>query len=155
MNKRLITLVVLGASAAFGWFLSSTYVRHEAFEQQNQPEPVPVASFEAATSTEPLPPDYSSEPISATPANPILPTEPKPRENGGCYIGGCSSQLCSESTDLASTCEWRESYACFATATCERQSDGACGWTESPELKQCLANPSSNTELEAEVISTM
>ena len=58
-----------------------------------------------------------------------------------CFIGGCSSQLCSDRDDLISTCEWRDEYACYKTATCERQADGACGWTQTPELAACLANP--------------
>lgn len=62
------------------------------------------------------------------------------RSTGGCYIGGCSSQLCSDDDDLASTCEWTDAYACYDTATCERQATGECGWTETPALKQCLAD---------------
>jgi len=30
-------------------------------------------------------------------------------------------------------------YACYADATCERQADGACGWTEDAVLAACLA----------------
>lgn len=65
-----------------------------------------------------------------------------PREvsTGGCYVGGCSGQLCSDRQDVASTCEWREEYACYQQAQCERQADGQCGWTQTNELMQCLAN---------------
>ena len=55
-----------------------------------------------------------------------------------CFVGGCSGQLCTDRDDIASTCEWREEYACYRTATCERQDDGACGWTETPVLRACL-----------------
>lgn len=58
---------------------------------------------------------------------------------GACFVGGCSGQICSEQPGIISTCEWREEYACYQTATCERQADGACGWTETPELNSCLA----------------
>lgn len=58
-----------------------------------------------------------------------------------CYTGGCSGQYCSDQEGLISTCEFRPEYACYDTATCERQDDGACGWTETPELDACLANP--------------
>ena len=66
-------------------------------------------------------------------------------ENGaiardGCYIGGCSSQICSEDPDVISTCEWFEEYACYRNATCERQADGQCGWTETESLQQCIAD---------------
>jgi eight-cysteine-cluster-containing protein len=57
-----------------------------------------------------------------------------------CFVGGCSGQLCSDQEGLISTCEWREEYACYATASCERQADGACGWTPTTELNSCLAN---------------
>jgi eight-cysteine-cluster-containing protein len=58
-----------------------------------------------------------------------------------CMVGGCSGQLCLEpGDDRASTCEWREEYACYRSAACERQADGACGWTETPELRACLAS---------------
>ena len=60
------------------------------------------------------------------------------RQQDGCFIGGCSSQLCSDQGGVGSTCEWLEEYACYRTATCERQPDGACGWTPTPELTACL-----------------
>lgn len=58
-----------------------------------------------------------------------------------CYVGGCSGQICSENEGVISTCEWREEYACYRTATCEVQADGNCGWTQSAELQACLATP--------------
>ncbi len=58
---------------------------------------------------------------------------------GGCFVGGCSGQICSDQKDIASTCEWRESYACYRSAKCERQQSGQCGWTETSELKMCLS----------------
>ncbi len=66
------------------------------------------------------------------------PTTPKPVQ-GKCYIGGCSAQICSDQPDMASTCEYREQYACYKqNSTCERQSNGACGWTQTPALKACI-----------------
>lgn len=61
---------------------------------------------------------------------------------GKCYIGGCSSQLCTDAPDALSTCEYKPEYSCYKSATCERQSNGACGWTETIELTSCLAHPS-------------
>ncbi len=55
-----------------------------------------------------------------------------------CYVGGCSGQICSDQEDVASTCEYHESYACYQSATCERQLSGECGWTPTPELSACL-----------------
>lgn len=57
---------------------------------------------------------------------------------GTCYRGGCSSQLCSDQPDMVSTCEFREEYACYQRAVCERQSSGECGWTETSELRACI-----------------
>jgi hypothetical protein len=58
---------------------------------------------------------------------------------GRCYVGGCSSQICSDREDVISTCEWRPQYACYRTATCERQASGQCGWTMTSALQQCLS----------------
>lgn len=63
-----------------------------------------------------------------------------PVASGGCYVGGCSSQICSEDPGAISTCEFKEEYACYKTAKCERQTNGQCGWTETAELNMCLAN---------------
>jgi hypothetical protein len=64
-----------------------------------------------------------------------------PPAEAPCYVGGCSGQLCTDEPGAVSTCEWRPEYACYQTATCARQADGACGWTETPELTSCLASP--------------
>jgi hypothetical protein len=58
-----------------------------------------------------------------------------------CYVGGCSGQICSDREGVISTCEFRPEYACYRSARCERQANGACGWTRTPELTSCLANP--------------
>jgi Immunoglobulin-like domain of bacterial spore germination. len=54
-----------------------------------------------------------------------------------CVRTGCSGQICAD-TEMASTCEFREEYACYESATCERQVDGACGWTMTAALTACL-----------------
>ncbi len=59
---------------------------------------------------------------------------------GACYIGGCSSQLCTDQQGAVSTCEYREAYACYKNAVCERQADGQCGWTQTPQLQACLTS---------------
>jgi hypothetical protein len=55
-----------------------------------------------------------------------------------CFVGGCSSQVCSDSPDVVTDCMYREEYACYQTAVCERQANGSCGWTETPALTSCL-----------------
>jgi len=67
------------------------------------------------------------------------------KERDGCVVGGCSSQLCSDSSDgpLMSTCEWRDLYACYQEfGVCERQDGGKCGWTQTEGLSQCLIEKS-------------
>jgi hypothetical protein len=55
-----------------------------------------------------------------------------------CIKTGCSNQICSDQT-VISTCEYRPEYACYQKATCERQSDGNCGFTKTRELTECLS----------------
>lgn len=58
-----------------------------------------------------------------------------------CVKAGCSGQLCLESAmakDIVTTCEWKEEYGCYKDAVCERQSNGECGFTKTPELQSCL-----------------
>src|SRR3989344_7366167 len=59
----------------------------------------------------------------------ISDSNPEVVGTGGCYVGGCSSQICSEDKDAVSTCEYKEEYACYKAAKCERQTSGQCGWT--------------------------
>jgi hypothetical protein len=60
--------------------------------------------------------------------------------NNACVVAGCSGQLCVDASmsDIMTTCEWLEEYACYREATCERQSDGECGWTPTNELQMCI-----------------
>lgn len=55
-----------------------------------------------------------------------------------CFIGGCSGELCWPEPGAVSTCIYKEEYACYKTAKCERQKDGQCGWTSTVELTSCL-----------------
>lgn len=56
-----------------------------------------------------------------------------------CFVGGCSSQVCSDRANVVTTCDYRPQYACYRTAKCERQTNGQCGWTMTTALQQCLA----------------
>ncbi len=62
---------------------------------------------------------------------------------GRCVVGGCSGEVCSDASggSAITTCLYLPEYACYKTATCERQTNGACGWTHTAELSACLANP--------------
>ncbi len=56
-----------------------------------------------------------------------------------CKVTGCSSQLCSDQ-ELMSTSEYRAEYACYHNATCTRQNNGHCGWTQTTALTSCIEN---------------
>lgn len=59
-----------------------------------------------------------------------------------CIKTGCSGTVCAEpGNDTMTTCELKPEYACYQSATCERQADGKCGWTQTDALTSCLANP--------------
>lgn len=65
-------------------------------------------------------------------------------EANGCAVAGCSQTLCveaGEASDIVTTCEYRAEYACYKEASCERQADGKCGWTQTAGLQACLAHP--------------
>lgn len=55
-----------------------------------------------------------------------------------CKKTGCSSQVCADE-DVVTTCEFKPEYECYQRATCERQKNGQCGFTQTPELLRCLA----------------
>jgi len=56
----------------------------------------------------------------------------------GCFVGGCSGQICSNKKDIITTCEYKAEYACYKEARCEKQSNGQCGWTQTPALTACI-----------------
>jgi hypothetical protein len=55
-----------------------------------------------------------------------------------CVKTGCSGQVCADHS-VITTCEFRPEFGCYHAATCERQADGACGFTQTPALTSCIA----------------
>ena len=57
-----------------------------------------------------------------------------------CVVDGCNGEVCHEEGDGlgASICIALPFNACYDNAICERQILGACGWTQTQELKECL-----------------
>ncbi len=55
-----------------------------------------------------------------------------------CVITGCSKQLCAEE-EVITICDFKPEYICYTKAVCERQLDGQCGWTQTPDLEICLS----------------
>jgi len=62
-----------------------------------------------------------------------------PTTSSGCVVTGCSGQICASEKQIT-TCEFKPEYACYKTATCEKQASGGCGWTSTPELAACLSS---------------
>jgi hypothetical protein len=60
-----------------------------------------------------------------------------PVVSGGCVVSGCSSQVCGEEI-VTTDCMYREEYACYQKAKCERGQNGQCGWTLTPDINACL-----------------
>jgi hypothetical protein len=54
-----------------------------------------------------------------------------------CMRTGCSGQVCSDQ-EVITTCEFKTEYECLKKAACERQKNGECGFTQTPELLACL-----------------
>jgi len=92
------------------------------------PAPTPTPATATPTPTMPIAPPDEKDLSGSKPTKPIA----KP-----CIVSGCSSQICGEES-LMSTCEYREEYTCYQKASCERQADGACGWTMTETLRSCL-----------------
>ncbi len=70
------------------------------------------------------------------PRAPFHPEPPK-TQNTACVVTGCSNHICAEEP-MTTTCEYKEEYICYQKAKCEKQQNGKCGWTETPEIQACL-----------------
>lgn len=101
-----------------------------------------------AACTMAAPPPSGPAPTTPTPAptpgeNPPTPeTPPTPPTAGGeCVRTGCSGSVCAAApSDVMTICDMRPEYECYASAKCERQANGACGFTQTPALSSCVAN---------------
>lgn len=56
-----------------------------------------------------------------------------------CVKTGCSGEICAAEEKM-STCDYKAEYECYKKAACERQSDGNCGFTQTAEVKSCIAS---------------
>lgn len=74
-------------------------------------------------------------PVPGTPMT--APPPPPAVAPGVCHRTGCAKQVCAEQEEIT-PCLYLPEYACYDTATCERQLGGACGFTPTPALSQCL-----------------
>jgi hypothetical protein len=67
----------------------------------------------------------------------LKPTQKPSSAKGGCIVGGCNGEICSD-TNMASPCIYKPEFVCYKKAKCERQKGGGCGWTPTAELTACL-----------------
>jgi hypothetical protein len=61
---------------------------------------------------------------------------------GECVRWGCSSQYCSDPSEVSgamSTCEWKEEYRCAQLMNCGRDADKRCVLTATPDSEKCFA----------------
>lgn len=79
-------------------------------------------------------PTRTPNPARPLPSSFVSPTTVK---TFGCIRTGCSGQICADQ-EMMTTCEFREEYACYQGAICERQANGECGFTPTEELTACL-----------------
>ena len=76
----------------------------------------------------------------APPPSPSPAPAPAPAGAADCEPTGCSNTICAEAgKGVMSTCEYKAEYACYAKAKCEKQADGACGWTKTADFDTCMA----------------
>lgn len=104
----------------------------------------PAAPMPPTVAQPPQPTVQLPTPVPMPNPNPVPPSAVP--QNLECVIAGCSKQLClnkAEAGNIMSTCEWRDSYACFQKlGHCEVvQGPGgqpACGWRPTSALLACL-----------------
>ncbi|HEX2268610.1 MAG TPA: DUF6748 domain-containing protein [Pyrinomonadaceae bacterium] len=65
------------------------------------------------------------------------PSTPPAQNPKPCFKTGCSGQVCADE-EVVTTCEFKPEYECYKRARCERQANGQCGFTDTPELRRCL-----------------
>ena len=55
-----------------------------------------------------------------------------------CYIGGCSGEICSDQTDIVSTCEILPGMECLKKGTSCKPINNECTWVLSQDAAQCF-----------------
>lgn len=140
LKSLLMLLAVTVVAAGATWYIKEQiYQMNHITETVSPISTVTIIDSEAEAPTEE--PDTVVTPPVVKPNPPIIPPAEPPVLVGECVVGGCSSQLCgeeSEMNDMVTTCEYQTKYSCYQSAKCERQATGKCGWTETPELAMCL-----------------
>lgn len=89
----------------------------------------------------PIPASPPSQEYATSSPSTFPPPAPPAQKQKKCVATGCSGEICADAADppRASLCLYKDEYACYKTAVCAVQADGACGWTKTPELKACIS----------------
>jgi len=115
----LVLAILFGGAIKYGYYNTTLYSRPSP-----DLRPIPPSSSSSSSS-------YTSTTTTSTNTSATY---------GKCFVGGCSGQICSDQEGAMSTCEYREEYACYKNAKCERQGNGQCGWTQTGELSACISS---------------
>ncbi len=95
-----------------------------------------LAACGSSSSSAPEPTSPPSAPDTANSGDPAATADPA----AACIRTGCSGTVCAAAgKEEMTTCEMRPEYECYASATCEKQTDGNCGWTQTAALSSCLS----------------
>ncbi len=140
--KRLyliLALSLLSVIVISGYFMLNSNNNEITIPEQQQNQGI-VSGTEGEEPIIPIADRGTPNNQSGTPGEPIpLPDKPVVTGNKGCVVGGCSGQLCLEAAEeIASTCEFKNEYACYSWAKCEKQFNGKCGWTKTTAFNQCI-----------------
>lgn len=118
MNKNsrgfapILIVVILGAISVTGYLILKTLLTPSPPLRSPSPTPTPSITDESGQ------------------AGQIV--------KDGCVITGCSEEICADRPHNLLCAIVIPPDSCYLNATCERQADGECGWTQTEELKSCI-----------------
>jgi eight-cysteine-cluster-containing protein len=74
------------------------------------------------------------------------------RTDADCVTGGCSGVICAskDSPPIVTTCEFFAEYECYQDISCGCV-DHRCGWKETPEFEQCVAEKRAQAHDEGQI----
>jgi eight-cysteine-cluster-containing protein len=59
------------------------------------------------------------------------------KNDSDCFIGGCSSQICSNKQGIVSTCQYADYYSCYKLTKCGCV-QGKCQWESNAQFDSCM-----------------
>jgi len=77
---------------------------------------------------------FTSNPEQGSADSVIIENHPEKK----CYIGGCSGEICSDQTDIASTCEILPGMECLRKGVSCKPINNECTWVLSQNAAQCF-----------------